>query len=225
MELLESKVFFLFSALHLNAGFWIPFLITAFWYGVGLLLARNLSIIPGRLQSFLEMLLETVHGILTPILGAAHAHKLIPFFTTLFLYILSADLIGLVPGLKSPTSLFSNCLGLALMIFIMTHVMGFYRKGFSYLKHFWGEPLWLGPLMFPLHIIGELVRPLSLTLRLFGNIMGEDIILLVLLVFTIPWILPIPMMAFAVFTSVLQALVFTMLSTVYVSQAMAPDHH
>ena len=225
MEVLESKIFSIFHTLHLNAGIWAPFLITFFWVVVCRLATLRLSLWPSRLQSLLELMLEAVHGILKPILGPAHALELVPFFSTLFLYLLTANLMGLIPGLKSPTSIFSNCLGLALIIFCMTHIMGLYKKGLGYIAHFWGEPWWMGPLMFPIHIIGELVRPLSLTLRLFGNIMGEDIILLVILVFTIPWALPIPMMAFAIFTSVLQALVFTMLSTVYVSQAMTPDHH
>ncbi|HNV68155.1 MAG TPA: F0F1 ATP synthase subunit A [Candidatus Ozemobacteraceae bacterium] len=225
MELLESKIFSFFHVLHLNPGVWAPLLVTAIWALIGYLISRHLELVPGRLQTGIELLLDSVHSILKPVLGPAHALELVPFFTTLFIYLLSANMIGLIPGLKSPTSIFSNCLGMALIIFCATHVMGLYKKGFGYIAHFWGEPLWLGPLMFPLHIIGELVRPLSLTLRLFGNIMGEDIVLLVLLVFTIPWVLPLPMMAFAIFTSVLQALVFTMLSTVYVSQAMAPDHH
>lgn len=225
METLESQLFSVFHALHLNPGIWAPVIIVGFWALAGYLLSHRLSLIPCRAQGIVEIGLEAVHGILKPILGAAHALEMVPFFTTLFLYLFSANLLGLIPGFKSPTSIFSNCLGVALIVFCTTHVMGLYKKGFAYLAHFWGTPWWLGPLMLPLHLIGELVRPVSLTLRLFGNIMGEDIILIVLTAYTIPLIIPIPMAAFAVFTSALQALVFTILSTVYVSQAVTPDHH
>jgi F-type H+-transporting ATPase subunit a len=102
---------------------------------------------------------------------------------------------------------------------------GFRAHGIKYLKHFLGEPLWLAPLMLPIHVIGELARPLSLTIRLFGNIFGEDMVIIILILITKEvigtFLLPaqFPMMLFGVFTSFVQALVFSMLVAIYISVA------
>ena len=225
MEVLESKIFFLTNFLPINAGIILPWIITAIWFCLCYYGTRNLSLVPGRLQNFLEILVEGVQAFLKAILGPAHAMNMMPFFTSLFLYMASSNLIGIIPGFKSPSTIFSNCLGMALIIFFLTHFWGFRSKGLGYIKHFWGEPFWMGPLMLPIHIIGELARPVSLTLRLFGNLMGEDVVLLVLTIYIFPLFVPVPMLAFAVFTDTVQALVFTILSTIYVSSAMAPDDH
>jgi F-type H+-transporting ATPase subunit a len=102
--------------------------------------------------------------------------------------------------------------------------MGIKAHGFGYLKHFIGPVWWMVPIMLPIHIIGEISKPISLTLRLFGNIMGEDVVILVLTAYIFPLLVPIPMLLMAIFTSLLQALVFTILSGVYLSNALEDAH-
>jgi F-type H+-transporting ATPase subunit a len=132
--------------------------------------------------------------------------------------------MGLIPGLKAPMSLFANAMGMALIVFFLMFWLGFKHHGIGYFKHFIGPVWWLAPLMIPIHIVGELSRPISLTLRLFGNIMGEDVVILVLTAFIFPLIIPVPMHIMAIFTSLLQALVFTILSGIYLSEAVSDSH-
>lgn len=187
--------------------------------------ARHRSPLPSRWQVVIEMLVEEVHTMVENAVGAHHARELTPFFATMFLFVLASNLIGLIPGFRSPTSVFSDCIGLALITFTATHYLGFRQNGWGYLKHFAGEPIWMAPLFVPMHIIGELSRPMSLTLRLFGNIMGEDVVIMVLTAYLVPLLVPIPMLAMAIFTSVLQALVFSMLSSIYIAGALGGDEH
>ncbi|MEW6710376.1 MAG: F0F1 ATP synthase subunit A [Candidatus Riflebacteria bacterium] len=179
---------------------------------------------PGPTQNLLEFIYEALEGFIANIVGQKNVRELLPVLSTIFIYIFSANLMGLVPGLKSPTSMFSNCLGMALVVFFLTAFFGFKHHGLGYIKHFAGPIWWMAPLMFPIHIVGELSRPVSLTLRLFGNIMGEDVVILVLTSFIFPLLVPIPMHLMAIFTSLLQALVFTILSGVYLSGAVAEGH-
>ncbi|MBF0408808.1 MAG: F0F1 ATP synthase subunit A [Candidatus Riflebacteria bacterium] len=216
----------MFGFLHLSPGVLLPWVITAFLYGFFWLGTRKLTVIPSSVQNIIEMLVESLDSFLTGLLGDnKHNRELIPFFATIFLYLLCANLMGLIPGLKSPTGIFSNCLGMALITFFMTHYLGLKYHGFGYIKHFWGEPAWLGPLMFPIHIIGEIARPISLSFRLFGNILGEDVVAIVLTVAIFPLLIPIPMQCLMIFTSLIQALVFTILSCIYIKGAVGSEEH
>ncbi|MBI3039567.1 F0F1 ATP synthase subunit A [bacterium] len=224
MHELEAKIFYLLGFIPASPGVVLPWVITGVLGLICFFLTRKTSLIPSSHQNVLEWIVEELAKFLESLLGHKHSRELIPFFSTIFIYILTSNLLGIIPGLKSPTSIFSNCLGMALIIFIMTHYLGLKHGGFGYIKHFWGEPVWLGPLMFPIHIIGELARPISLTLRLFGNIMGEDVVILVLTIYIFPFLVPIPMLCMAIFTSVLQTLVFTILSSIYISGAIGHEH-
>lgn len=219
MHELERKIFYLLGFIPLPPGVVLPLLITATLCLFALLATRRIDLVPRPLQNLAEWIYEQLEGFVTTIVGPDLAGEFVPFFATVFIYILCENLIGIVPGLKSPTSVFSNCLAMALVIFLMTHYLGFTRQGLGYLKHFWGDVWWMGPLMFPIHVIGEIARPISLTLRLFGNIMGEDVVILVLTIYLFPFLVPLPMMFMAIFTSVIQAMVFTILSGIYVSGA------
>jgi F-type H+-transporting ATPase subunit a len=146
------------------------------------------------------------------------------------------NLLGLIPGLKSPTSNLSITLAMALIVFVMYQYYGIRTVGAkAYFRHLVGEPLWLAPLMLPIHITGELARPVSLAIRLFGNMFGEETIIAILAamsfvifryhgvpIVAIPF--QFPMMVFAVFTSFVQALVFSMLSCIYIAIATTSEH-
>ncbi len=224
-------------------GVWVNFLhiwengIFAFLIAgmVGLLIAwgtRTLALVPGRAQIAVEAVVEWLDNLVCGVLGKKEGRRYLPFLGTLFLFILAMNLAGLVPGLKSPTSRFEMTGALALCVFAFVQWTGIRRLGpFGYLDHMVGQPRdpigWLlSPLMLFIHGIGELVKPLSLALRLFGNIMGEDTLLGVFVALgamAFAWShLPIgiplhlPFVFLAIIFSVVQALVFTSLSIIYI---------
>jgi F-type H+-transporting ATPase subunit a len=176
----------------------------------------------------MEMIVGTLDKFFREIMGSATSIFL-PFVGSLFLYILLMNLMGLIPLFHSSTNNLNTTLGLAIVVFFATHYVGFKRNGFiGYLKHFIGEPIWLAPLLFPMHIIGECARPLSLSMRLFGNIMGEDTAIAILVglavsLFYIP--IQFPMLLLAILTSLIQAGIFAILASVYISGAGAMGHH
>lgn len=182
---------------------------------------------PGRFQMFLEFVVVTLDGFVRNLAGS-EAKTLTPIIGTTFLYIYALSLIGLVPGFVAPTANPNTTVALALLAFLLVQYYGISRLGLkNYLMHFVGEPWWLFPLMIPLHVVGELARPLSLSIRLFGNIFGEETVIavFVLIVTSIlgNFLIPIqfPMVLFAMFGGFVQALVFSMLVSIYIAVAVA----
>ena len=228
IEPLEKNILFILSFLPkpLNVpGIILPWVITLFFGIVLFFLSRNLtSDCQTKKQALLEIIYEALEGVVTLAAGEKHAKELLPPLASIFLYIFSANMLGIVPGFKSPTSFLLNCIGMALITFILTFYYGIKAHGLVYIKHFTGDIWWMAPIMFPIHIIGEISHPLSLTLRLFGNIWGEDVVIIVLTAVLCPLLLPLPMMLMALFTSLLQALVFTILSGIYLSSALESGH-
>ena len=178
---------------------------------------------PGPLQNVLEFLVETLQGFLETVIGPKGGQYL-PLIGSLTLFILGCNLLGLVPGFKSPTSNLNTTVACALVVFFSTHIIGIKRHGlFGYLRRFTGPIWWLAPIMVPIELIGHLARPISLSVRLFGNIFGEDAVLLILL-YLVPLLIPLPVMLLAIFTSVVQTFVFVMLSMVYIAGAEEAEH-
>lgn len=225
MHELERQIFYLFSFIPVSHGILLPWLATLFMVGVAWLGTRSLRLVPGPLQNVLEWIVEGLAQFISGIIGEKHAREFVPYFTTIFLSITVFDMMGVIPGLKSPTNLFSNCLAMALIVFFSTQYLGFRRQGWHYLKHFLGDPLWMAPMMLPVHVIGEISRPISLTFRLFGNIMGEDMVMLILLVVIFPLLIPVPMLCMMAFTDLIQALVFTTLACIYIKGAIESEGH
>ena len=186
------------------------------------LATRNLQVYPGRLQNVMEVIVDGLHGLLIETMGT-NGKKFFPLIATLGLFILTSNLIGIIPGFESPTANINTNAAMALVVFFSTHVVGIATHGFKYVKQFMG-PVWLLiPLMLPIEIISHLARPLSLTLRLFGNIAGEDIVLLVVLLL-VPMLVPLPIMILMIFTSVVQTLVFMLLAMMFIGGAMEEAH-
>ncbi|MCP4582859.1 MAG: F0F1 ATP synthase subunit A [candidate division Zixibacteria bacterium] len=196
---------------------------------------RKRTLVPGKLQNFLEFIVDALSNLVVGIIGEG-GRKYVPFLGTLFVYIFAMNILGLFPGMFSSTSKLNTTLALAICVFLYVQLEGVKAQGlWGYFYHFMGSPKstveWcLVPLNFPLHIIGELAKPISLSLRLFGNISGEDMLLaifvglgiLITSAFHAPaWMpgLPIhlPFIFLALLTSFVQALVFTLLSTIYFS--------
>ncbi len=204
--------------------FVIPGLAILCWLGTS-----RLTRVPGRLQNLLEWLVDALQRFCKNMIGEPYWRRFTPFVGSLFIYIFLVNAWGLIPGMQAATSTVNTTLALALCTFVMTHYAGFRCAGLGYLKHFAGEPLWLAPLMFPIHVIGELARPLSLTLRLFGNIGGEEkaIAIFVSLGLLTGAYIPfqLPLSALGLFTSFVQALIFALLSSVYIAGALPHEHH
>jgi F-type H+-transporting ATPase subunit a len=192
-------------------------MILFFW-----LSSRNLHIIPTKMQSFLEIIIQTFEDLLVDIIGEK-GKKYLPMISTLGLFVLLCNLIGLVPGFMAPTSKLNVTVGCALVVFVYYHWQGMKSQGvFKYLKHFTGPIPLLAPLLLPIEIISHFSRPVSLSLRLFGNIFAEEL-LIVIIASIIPFFLPLPFMAIAIFTSVIQSFVFVLLSCIYIAGAVAHE--
>ena len=194
------------------------------------IMKKKLTIYPSFMQYILEAYINFINSLVSDIIGEK-GKKYLPCIGTLGLFILLSNLLGLIPGLASPTSNINVTAGCALFIFLYYHWQGFKEQKLKYLKQFLGpfelKGFWSTAgaiLMAPIEIIGHFSRPLSLTIRLFGNIFGEDFIIIILFSL-VPLFVPLPMMCLAIFTSLVQTLVFIMLSTIYIAGAVAEAHH
>jgi F-type H+-transporting ATPase subunit a len=186
------------------------------------LASRRLALVPSKRQGFMEMIIETFEWLLTDIIGP-EGKRYLPLVGTLGLFILSANLLGLVPGLMSPTSKLNVTLGCALTVFVYYHWQGMKAQGvLRYLKQFMGPIPMLAPLLVPIEVISHFSRPLSLSIRLFGNIFAEEL-LIVIIASIVPLILPLPFMAVSLFTATIQAFVFVLLACIYIAGAVAHE--
>lgn len=189
------------------------------------IMARRLRLVPGRTQSIVELVVTSFEGMVDETMGRK-GRKYFPFIMTFAVFIFVSNLLGLIPGLLPPTANLNTTLALALIVFVTTHIVGVKEHGLKYLKQFMGPALWLAPLMIPIEIIGHLARPVSLSLRLFGNIMGHEQIVAVLLI-----LMPIayPLLALSTVLGVLvvfiQAFIFALLSMMYIGTALEEPHH
>jgi F-type H+-transporting ATPase subunit a len=175
------------------------------------------------LRNMAELLVEGVSGMAEGILGH-RARRYVHLYGSFFLFILAANLSGLVPGFLPPTSNFNVTLALGILSFMAYNFFAFREQGLAYLKHFVGPIWWLGFLMVPLELIDNFVRPFSLGLRLFGNMTGDHVVLEIFTDLTKVGV-PVVFYGLGAFVSLVQAFVFTLLSMVYVSLAVAHDEH
>jgi F-type H+-transporting ATPase subunit a len=183
---------------------------------------NKLEMIPKGGQNFWEVVVSTLDDIVGQTMGE-HGRHYFPLIASLALFILTCNLIGIIPWFQSSTNNINTTLALALVSFITTHYVGIKSHGTHYVKHFLGPVPWLIPLMLPIELIGHLSRILSLSFRLFGNIMGEDLAI-VILTLLVPYLVPLPMMFLQVFTSFIQTLVFIMLTMMYIVGSLEEAH-
>jgi F-type H+-transporting ATPase subunit a len=189
---------------------------------LSLLATRRLAVYPGKAQNVMEVIIGGFDSLLNEIMGD-NGRKFFPLVATIGLFILFSNLLGIIPGFESPTSNINTNAAMAIVVFLSTHVVGLKEHGLKYFKQFLGPVWWLIPLMLPIEVISHISRPLSLTFRLFGNIKGEDIVLLVVL-FLVPWFVPLPVFILMIFTSLVQTLVFMLLTMMYIAGAMEEGH-
>ncbi|MBN2060239.1 MAG: F0F1 ATP synthase subunit A [Deltaproteobacteria bacterium] len=188
-----------------------------------LILARGIQMIPRKGQVFLEMVVGGLEDFMVDITGP-EGRAFFPFIATLFICILTSNLLGLVPGFFSPTANLNTTLSMALCTFILTHIIGIKFHGVKYIKHFLG-PVWvLAPLMLVIELIGHFARVMSLSIRLFGNIFGKEKVLGILFAIAGFALAPLPILFLGLLVSFIQTLVFTLLSTIYFAGAMEDAH-
>jgi F-type H+-transporting ATPase subunit a len=189
----------------------------------GALAAKTISMIPGKGQNLSEVIVSGIEDFMVETAGE-EARWLFPLLATVFLYIFIGNLIGIVPGFLPPTANLNTTASVALVVVIFTHVIGVKYHGVAYIKHFMGPVWWMAPLIFIIEIIGHAARVLSLSFRLFGNMMGHEIVLAILFGLAGAFFAPLPIMALGVFVAFVQAFVFFLLSLIYFSSAMEHAH-
>ncbi|MDR2353005.1 MAG: F0F1 ATP synthase subunit A [Deltaproteobacteria bacterium] len=189
---------------------------------LGYFATRKISMVPGTLQALFEYVVQALWGFQKDIMGK-RGMIFFPMTTTLMIFVFFSNINGLIPGSYSPTSTLNTTLAYALMIVVMTHVMGFWVHGFKYIKHFIGPSPFLAPIMCPVEIVSHAARVVSLSFRLFGNIFGEDLVITILIMLAGQYFLPLPMMFLGLFTGFLQAYIISLLAMVYIGEAMAEE--
>jgi len=208
--------------LHAIPDFLVMVLIVAVLVVVLLgLVSRKPALVPRARQNIAEMIVQMFEGIIVDIIGP-EGRKYLPVIGTVGIFIFSCNMIGLIPGFMSPTSRLNVTVGCALVVFFYYHAQGVKAQGLKYFKHFLGPIPVLAPLMIPIEIISHFSRPVSLSMRLFCNIFAEELLILIM-ASIIPFFLPLPFMAVAIFTSAIQAFVFVLLSCIYLSGAVAHE--
>ncbi|MCD8213389.1 MAG: F0F1 ATP synthase subunit A [Campylobacter sp.] len=193
---------------------------------VAKLAVTKMQLVPRGLQNIVEAYLEGVVSMGRDTLGSETlARKYLPLVATIGFVVFFSNAIGIIPGFESPSSSLNLTLTLALIVFFYYHFEGIKKNGFfKYFGHFMGPSKALAPLMFPVEIISHLSRVVSLSFRLFGNIKGDDLFLLVMLTLA-PWFAPLPAYALLTLMAVLQTFIFMMLTYVYLAGAVAIEEH
>ena len=219
-EALNPGVLFLLFGIPVTKTVVSTWIVMAFLVVASFISTRKLDFVPKRfLQNVVELFVEAIMYLIED-MSPGNGKKFLPLVGTLALFIGTANLAGLVPGLSSPTSDFNTTLALALVVFFSVPYYGIKTRG---AKNYFKDYITPSPIMAPFHIISEVTRTFSLALRLFGNIMGEEIVIAILFLLS-PILVPVPMMLFSIFTGIVQAYIFTILTAVYLSSAVSGEN-
>jgi len=187
------------------------------------LAASRLEMVPKGGQSFFEVLVGGIEDFMIGVTGE-EGRFLFPLIATLGLFILCSNYLGMIPGFFSPTANINTTAACALIVVVFTHVIGIKFHGVKYVKHFMGPIPWLTPLIMPIELIGHGARILSLSIRLFGNVFGEELVLAILFFLAGLYLAPLPIMFLGLFTGFVQAFIFCLLSMMYFAGAMEHAH-
>jgi F-type H+-transporting ATPase subunit a len=174
------------------------------------------------IKGFFEAFTEFIDGVVKMVLGA-HGKIYVPLFGAIFFFIVLNNMLGLLPGMTAATSNINSAFSIGIFSFVVYNAIGFQHAGLHYLKHFMGPVWWMAPILFPIEIISNFIRPLSLGIRLSVNMTADHAILGTFLDLT-KVVVPVIFYAMGTFVSFVQAFVFTMLSMVYVLMATADNH-
>ncbi|MBQ3891889.1 MAG: F0F1 ATP synthase subunit A [Desulfovibrio sp.] len=205
------------------------------WVGLAILLAaglvlrRKLDVVPGKLQIFFEALVDGLEKFIVGSMGEK-GRRFVPLLVSIFIYVLTMNLLGLVPGCDAPTANLNTTVSVALCVFLYYNYVGMRSWGVRYVKHFTGSSKALMPLMFPIEIISHLARPLSMSLRLFGNIFGEETTLVIFFgtfgasIYIACLLGTVPLYFLFLLGKVLQAFILFILSMIYIQGAVEHAH-
>ncbi len=199
---------------------WFVILLLIFF---AVLATRKIEMIPTKAQNFFEILISGMEEFMVDITGE-EGRWFFPIIATIFIYIATCNLLGLVPGFYPPTASINTTVACAIPVFLFTHFIGIKYHGIRYIKHFLGPVWWLIPIILPIELIGHLARILSLSFRLFGNITGHELVLAILFMLAGAFFAPLPIMAMGIFVALVQAFVFFLLSIMYFAGAMEEAH-
>jgi F-type H+-transporting ATPase subunit a len=187
------------------------------------LLLRRIELVPRGAQNFFEVVIGGMEEFMVDVTGD-EGRFVFPLIGTLAFYILLCNYMGLAPGMFSPTANLNTTLACAIVVVFYTHVIGVKFHGAKYIKHFLGPVIFIAPLMFIIEVIGHLARALSLSIRLFGNIFGKEMVLGIF-VFLAGWFLaPLPILFLGLFVGGVQTLIFCLLSMMYFAGAIEHAH-
>jgi F-type H+-transporting ATPase subunit a len=222
-----------FEITHMLVGAVVVFLIIlgALGYRRSLSKLGDQAILPPRrfgVRAMFEGLADMVFGMIEGVMGEKNARRFLPLLGSLFIFILFSNLISLVPGFRAPTDTLKTNIGIALLVFFTTHIYGFKTHGMHYLEQFTGHlPLKgliviLVPVMFVIELISHLIRPATLSIRLMANMFADHAVVGVFFGL-VPFLVPVPLMLLGVFVSVVQAVVFTLMSATYIGMAVAHE--
>lgn len=187
---------------------------------------RDAIVPPGKLtlRNLFEMFTDAVMSVANGVMGEENARRFLPLIGTLAVFIFFSNIFALIPGFAPPTATLKTNVALALSVFVMTHVYGVMYNGLGYFKKFLGHaPIWLAPLMIPIEVVSHLARPLSLSLRLLGN-MAADHKVVAAFFALVPLLVPVPFLILGVLVVIIQTMVFCLLSMVYIQGAVEPEH-
>ena len=189
--------------------------------------AADGGLVPPRtmtIRNFFESMAESLYGMVEGAMGEHNARRFYPLIGALWLFILFGNLIGLIPGFVSPNDTIKTNLALAGVVFFATHIYGIKEHGFGYIKQFLGSTPALIPLMLPIELVSHIARPISLTLRLMGNMLADHKVVFAFFSL-VPFLLPLPFLLLGLLVCLVQAIVFCTLSMVYLSMAVSHDEH
>ena len=190
---------------------------------VSLAVRGSLALVPRGMQNFLEVMVESLLKISEENIGHRWGRYFFPLIGTIGLYILVCNFMGLIPGFTAPTSNINTTASMAVPVFLATHYYGIRVHGVKYVKHFLGPIIWLAPMMFLIEFIGHLVRPVTLSVRLFGNMIAKHMILFALGLLA-PIIIPVAILGLGVLVSLIQAFVFVLLTSLYLAGSVEEAH-
>lgn len=187
---------------------------------------RDAIVPPPRfnLRNLFEMFTEGVLSVAEGVMGKKNAVRYLPLIGSLALVIFFSNSLALIPGFTPATDTLKTNLALSLTVFFATHILGVYEHGLKYFKHFMGPIWWLAPLMLPIELISHLARPVSLALRLMGN-MASDHKVVAAFFTLVPLLVPVPFLILGLLVVIVQTLVFSLLSMVYISMAVQHEEH
>ena len=196
--------------------------VIVFFIVISRMMLSRMSVVPGGLQNVMEIIVSGLDGMVMDIMGKK-GRPSYPLNATPGLFIFLSNLLGLIPGFMPPTANLNTTAACAVIVFVVTHFIGLKEHGVGYIKHFMGPVLWLSPVIFPIEVVGHLSRPISLSMRLFGNMIGHELVVLILL-FLVPFALPVLMSLMGLLVAFIQAFVFALLSMIYLAGALEEAH-